>query len=58
MLAILLGLSFQVLTVCDSPNQILRSFPPLQAFRVKSMAISFVSSIPDELYERMVMHVK
>ncbi|KAF1813716.1 TBC-domain-containing protein [Eremomyces bilateralis CBS 781.70] len=41
-----------------SPNQILRSFPPLQAAKVKAIAISFVPKIPEELYGRIVSHAR
>lgn len=41
-----------------SPNQILRSLPPLQAANIKAIAISFVRKIPDELYEQIVSHAK
>ncbi|KAK5150988.1 hypothetical protein LTR04_006689 [Oleoguttula sp. CCFEE 6159] len=41
-----------------SPNQILRSFPPLQAAKIKAIAISFVRKIPEDLYEQIVVHAK
>lgn len=41
-----------------SPNQILRSFPPLQASSIKAYAINFVRKIPDELYEQILDHAK
>ncbi|KAG9859404.1 cell division control protein-like protein, partial [Aureobasidium melanogenum] len=47
----------QLLT-SPSPNQILRSFPPLQASKIKPMAISFVRKLPDDLYQQIVDHAK
>src|ERR1700712_4687082 len=47
-----------VITACASPNQVLRSFPPLQASKIRAIAISFVPRLPDELYERLVHHAK
>jgi len=41
-----------------SPNQILRSFPPLQASKIKPMAISFVRKLPEDLYQQVVDHAK
>ncbi|KEQ69288.1 TBC-domain-containing protein [Aureobasidium namibiae CBS 147.97] len=47
----------QLLT-SPSPNQILRSFPPLQASKIKPMAISFVRKLPEDLYQQVVDHAK
>ncbi|KAG8630099.1 hypothetical protein KVT40_001718 [Elsinoe batatas] len=41
-----------------SPNQILRSFPPLQAAKIKAYAINFVRKIPEDLYEEILKHAK
>lgn len=41
-----------------SPNQILRSLPPLQAGKIKAMTISFVRKIPKDLYDEIVAHAK
>ncbi|KAI9813141.1 MAG: hypothetical protein M1827_004362 [Pycnora praestabilis] len=41
-----------------SPTKILRSFPPLQAAKVKMIAISLVRKIPDDVYNDIVMHAK
>ncbi|KAF4555699.1 Rab-GTPase-TBC domain-containing protein 5 [Elsinoe fawcettii] len=41
-----------------SPNQILRSFPPLQAAKIKAYAINFVRKIPEDLYEEILNHAK
>ncbi|KAK4987948.1 CDC16 protein [Elasticomyces elasticus] len=41
-----------------SPNQFLRSLPPLQAAKIKGLAISFVRKLPDDLYEQIVSHAK
>ncbi|RZM26565.1 MAG: hypothetical protein EOO88_16525 [Pedobacter sp.] len=41
-----------------SPNQILRSLPPLQASKIKPMAISFVRKLPEDLYQQVVDHAK
>ncbi|KAI9845807.1 MAG: hypothetical protein M1837_004487 [Sclerophora amabilis] len=41
-----------------SPTKILRSFPPLQATKVKMIAISLVRKIPDNVYDEIVMHAK
>ena len=51
---------FVVNEVADrqSPNQILRSFPPLQASKIRAIAISFIPRIPDDLYDRLVQHAK
>jgi cell cycle arrest protein BUB2 len=42
----------------DSPNKLLRSFPPLEADKVISLTVSFVRKIPDELYGELVDHAK
>ncbi|KAI9684187.1 MAG: hypothetical protein M1829_003457 [Trizodia sp. TS-e1964] len=42
----------------QSPMKILRAFPPLQAAKVKAMAISFLRKIPDGLYQEIVLHAK
>lgn len=42
----------------NSPNQVLRSFPPLQASKIKALAISFVPRLPEDLYQRLVDHAK
>lgn len=41
-----------------SPVKILRSFPPLDAAKIKALAVSLVSKIPDELYDEIVRHAK
>lgn len=41
-----------------SPNQILRQFPPLQAAKIKAMAISFVRMTPPDLYQEIIDHGK
>lgn len=41
-----------------SPNQILRSFPTLQAANIKAYAINFVRKIPDDLYAEILAHAK
>jgi cell cycle arrest protein BUB2 len=46
------------LTLDISPNQVLRSFPPLQASKIKALAISFVPRLPEDLYRRLVDHAK
>jgi cell cycle arrest protein BUB2 len=38
--------------------KILRSFPPLDAARIKTLAVSLVPKIPDSLYDEMVRHAK
>ncbi|GAM37807.1 hypothetical protein TCE0_033f08039 [Talaromyces pinophilus] len=42
----------------ESPNKLLRSFPPLEADKVISLTVSFVRKIPDELYGELVDHAK
>ena len=41
-----------------SPVKILRSFPPLQAVKIKFLAISLVPRIPDDVYDEIVRHAK
>ncbi|KAI9828762.1 MAG: hypothetical protein M1832_001867 [Thelocarpon impressellum] len=41
-----------------SPTKILRSFPPLQAAKVKMIAISLVKKLPDSVYDEIVVHAK
>ncbi|KAI9803480.1 MAG: hypothetical protein M1825_001823 [Sarcosagium campestre] len=41
-----------------SPTKILRSFPPLQAAKVKAVAISLIRKIPDAVYDEIVVHAK
>ncbi|TLD14758.1 TBC-domain-containing protein [Venturia nashicola] len=42
----------------DSPNQVLRSFPPLQANKIKMLALTFIKRIPQDAYQRLVDHAK
>lgn len=46
------------LLASPSPNQILRSLPPLQAARTKELALSFVDKIPDDLFQEIMDHAK
>jgi len=41
-----------------APNTILRSFPPLNAARIKAYAINFVRKIPADLYQEILRHAK
>lgn len=45
-------------TNLDSPNKLLRAFPPLEADKVISLTVSFVRKIPDDLYGELVDHAK
>ncbi|KAI9835162.1 MAG: hypothetical protein M1819_002531 [Sarea resinae] len=47
-------------TIMESPSpmKVLRSFPPLQAAKVKAVAISILAKISDELYHEIVIHAK
>ncbi|KAK9264163.1 rab-GTPase-TBC domain-containing protein [Lipomyces tetrasporus] len=40
----------------QSPMTLLRTFPPLQAKNVITLAVSFVSKLPEELYDLLVRH--
>ncbi|KKP03109.1 cell cycle arrest protein BUB2 [Trichoderma harzianum] len=40
----------------QSPNKLLRSFPQLNADLVKSVTISIIKKIPDDLYEEIATH--
>ncbi|KAK9325772.1 rab-GTPase-TBC domain-containing protein [Lipomyces orientalis] len=40
----------------QSPMTLLRTFPPLQAKKVITLAVSFVSKLPEELYDLLVRH--
>lgn len=51
-------LQFERFTDNDSPNKLLRSFPPLEADKVISLTVSFVRKIPDDLYGELVDHAK
>ncbi|KAH8700660.1 putative mitotic check point protein [Talaromyces proteolyticus] len=42
----------------DSPNKLLRSFPPLEADKIISLTVSFIQKIPDDLYGDLVDHAK
>ena len=42
----------------QSPTKILRSFPPLQAAKIKMIAISLVKKLPDDVYDEIVGHAK
>ncbi|KZF25895.1 putative mitotic check point protein [Xylona heveae TC161] len=41
-----------------SPMKVLRSFPPLQASKIKWLAISILDRIPNGLYDEIVDHAK
>jgi cell cycle arrest protein BUB2 len=49
-------LSLWLLTLLFSPNKLLRSFPQLNADLVKSVTISIIKKIPDDLYEEIATH--
>ncbi|KAI2628901.1 rab-GTPase-TBC domain-containing protein [Xylaria nigripes] len=40
----------------SSPNKLLRSFPTLQADKIKAHALAVVKMIPDDVYEEIVKH--
>jgi cell cycle arrest protein BUB2 len=42
----------------SSPNQILRSLPPLQATKIIQVATSVAAKIPSNIYEEIVNHAK
>ena len=42
----------------NSPNQILRNLPGLQARRIIDMAVSFSDKIPEDMYAEIVAHAK
>lgn len=46
----------QFLTFVTSPNKLLRSFPQLNADLVKSVTISIIKKIPDDVYEEIATH--
>ncbi|KAF2253502.1 TBC-domain-containing protein [Trematosphaeria pertusa] len=41
-----------------SPNQILRSLPPLNAADIIQVALSFAGKIPEDMYEELINHAK
>ncbi|KAK7540721.1 rab-GTPase-TBC domain-containing protein [Phyllosticta citribraziliensis] len=41
-----------------SPNQILRSLPPLQAKKIISLVVANASKVPDDVYQQMIDHAK
>jgi cell cycle arrest protein BUB2 len=38
--------------------KILRSFPPLQAAKIKGLAIALLRKIPENVYEELVVHAR
>jgi hypothetical protein len=42
----------------SSPNQLLRSFPPLNASGIISVAMTFAAKIPEDMYEEIINHAK
>jgi cell cycle arrest protein BUB2 len=42
----------------DSPNNLLRSFPPLNTPAIIKLAVSFTARIPEDLYEEIIHHAK
>ncbi|KAH9902196.1 rab-GTPase-TBC domain-containing protein [Xylariomycetidae sp. FL2044] len=40
----------------SSPNKLLRSFPSLQADKIKRTALAIIKMIPDDVYEEIVTH--
>ncbi|KAI9804006.1 MAG: hypothetical protein M1833_000287 [Piccolia ochrophora] len=42
----------------SSPMKVLRSFPPLQATKIKMTALSLVKKIPETVYSEIVSHAK
>ncbi|KAK9333927.1 rab-GTPase-TBC domain-containing protein [Lipomyces starkeyi] len=44
------------LLASQSPMTLLRTFPPLQAKKVITLAVSFVPKLPEELYDLLVRH--
>jgi hypothetical protein len=53
-----LASNIAIALTCSSPNQILRSFPPLQAAKVIQVATSFAAKIPADIYEQIINHAK
>ncbi|KAL1971766.1 hypothetical protein VTN31DRAFT_1854 [Thermomyces dupontii] len=47
-----------VIMQSESPNKVLRSFPPLDAEKIISLTVSFVRKIPADLYAELVDHAK
>lgn len=44
--------------VNNSPNKILRSFPPLDAKEIIALAVLIVRKIPEPLYAELIHHAK
>lgn len=44
------------LTHESSPNKLLRSFPSLNAERIKGTALAIVKMIPDDIYAEIIKH--
>ncbi|KAI9701617.1 MAG: hypothetical protein M1820_006388 [Bogoriella megaspora] len=42
----------------NSPNHVLRSFPNMQAQKIKYIVLSMVKKLPEDLYEEIVRHAK
>lgn len=45
-----------MLTIHNSPNKLLRSFPTLQADQIKRTALAIIKMIPDDVYDEIVKH--
>lgn len=41
-----------------SPNQTLRTMPPLDADKIRAVTVSFARDIPDSVYEEILIHAK
>jgi cell cycle arrest protein BUB2 len=52
---LLLNLTFDVV---NSPNKILRSFPPLNAKEIIALTVLIVRKIPEPLYAELIDHAK
>jgi len=44
--------------ILNSPNKILRSFPPLDAKEIIALTVLIVRKIPSPLYTELVNHAK
>jgi len=42
----------------DSPNQILRNLPSLNAQQVIAVAMSFAGKVPEDMYAEIINHAK
>ena len=47
-----------LMLISRSPNKLLRSFPALNADQIKSVTLTIIQKLPDDVYAEIVNHAQ